>query len=317
MTNFDKVIPPGSEGKVNATVDIAHSKGAIQKQIQLETDDPDSSQRTLFIKAMIKTYLDIQPTEQITFRISKGQAESQDLTLTPAAGQTIKLHDAVVNSSFFDVKLTARGDAYSLNVSVKPDVPVGSQQAVIKIQEDGPEKEVSIPIFALVQGPISVAPPAISFDIQNYPLSVAPSVASDVRKDPGVDSVVVDHMAAGTSLRVISQNTKWYQVITPGSKVGWISKLKVKTTKAAPHPEPVMIALQKVNGAEFKVLDYSTNLTQIKVEKVTDGGKNYTFRITLMRYNPKEKGNVTGSIIVKTDEPEQASIRIPVYINVS
>jgi Bacterial SH3 domain len=317
VTNFDKVIPPGSEGKVNATVDIGHSKGAIQKQIQLETDDPDTSQTNLFIKAVIKTYVDIQPSEQITFRLNKGRPESQDLTITPAAGQGIKLHDAVVNSNFFDVKLEPRGDAYALNVSVKPDVPIGSQQAVIKIQEDGPEKEVTIPIYALVQGAISVAPPAVAFDIRNYPETVAPPLALDIHKEPGTDSAVIENLAAGSSLRVISQNTKWYQVITPSNKVGWIDKLKVKTTKAYARPEPVTVALQKANGADFKVLDYSTTLAQIKVEKLTDDGKNYTFKITLLRYNHAEKGNITGSIIVKTDEPDQASIRIPVYINVS
>ena len=102
MTNFDKVIPPGSEGKINASVDISHATGAIQKSIQVETNDPQTPNTTLVIKAAIKSYVTAVP-DQLRFQLKKGETQSQEVKLTTAYEKPITLSNPTVDSDMFEV----------------------------------------------------------------------------------------------------------------------------------------------------------------------------------------------------------------------
>ncbi len=68
MTEFDKVIPPGGEGKVKASFDTAHYKGPTSKSIQVITNDAAKSPVVLQLKAEIIPAIDVQPGESVTTR---------------------------------------------------------------------------------------------------------------------------------------------------------------------------------------------------------------------------------------------------------
>jgi len=65
VTKFDEVIPPGSEGRVHASVDISHIKGLVEKYVDLETNDPAQSRARVSIRANVKTYIDVLPAEVV------------------------------------------------------------------------------------------------------------------------------------------------------------------------------------------------------------------------------------------------------------
>ncbi len=317
MTRFDKVIPPGSEGKVYATVDVAHAKGPIQKQITLATNDPQRPEAVLYIKAVIKSYVDIMPTDQVRFTVTRGEDATQNVTLVPENGRKIEFGEPSVNSDYFDVKKQP-GDAYELKVSLKPTTPIGTQQAVVTVPASGlPDKKVDIPIIAVVRGPITVLPAVVSFTIRTFPEEVAARALAEVRQDAGDQSVAVGTVDAGAAMRVIEQNPAWYHVITPSNKIGWIAKSAVKTVKESEKPKPLIVNIEKFNGGAFKMLDYSANLPQIKVEKVPAEGNSYNLRVSLADIDLTKKANFNGIVVVKTDDAYQPVVNIPVYIVVS
>jgi len=329
VTRFDRVIPPGSEGKVFASIDISHVKGAIQKHVEIETSDPVRSKATLYVKANVKTYIDIAPEEQVRFTVMKGEANTQELTITPNA--KVQLHDASVDSNLFAVKLTppdAKGNL-RLSVTVKNTAAIGTQQATVRLAVDGiPTKEITIPVFAIVRGPISVNPQVVSFVLRTFPEEVNAESAVELRKEAIVDAAPFATVPKDTKLRVLGQKEEWYRVIYSDPKsaqknqLGWVKKASVKGTVDTDGAESKTVSIQKVDGKSFKMLDYSTNLTQIKVERVpedpkTSNGTNYSLKVSLVGIDRTQKANVNGSLIVKTDDANQPEVKIPIYIIVS
>ena len=103
MTRFDKFIPPGSEGKVYASVDISHIKGAVQKSIDVMTNDANRPNVTLVIKASVKTLVDFAPEEQVRFNVTKGTLGTQELIVS--ADPSVKLMSPVTDSDMIAVKM--------------------------------------------------------------------------------------------------------------------------------------------------------------------------------------------------------------------
>ncbi len=312
-----------------ASIDVSHVKGQIQKHVEIETDDPGRPKVTLFIKANVKTYVDVIPEEQIRFMVMKGEGGTQQLTLTPNA--KIKLHDATVDSSLFDVKMTppdSNGNV-RLSVSLKNTAEIGTQQSTLHIGVDGiPVKEITIPVFATVRGPISVNPQVVSFVIRTFPEEVHGDAEVPLRKEADEKAAPVVTVPKGSTLRVLGQKDGWYRVVYSDEKsrqknqLGWVKKASVTGTNESEVPEARTVSLQKVNGKSFKMLDYSSSLSQIKVEKAppdpnSAAGTNYNLKVSLVGVDRSQKTQVSGSLTVKTDDADQPEVKIPVYIIVS
>lgn len=337
MTKFDEVIPSGSEGKVYASVDVSHAVGPIEKSIDVETNDAAQPHAKLSIKATIKTYFDIKPMEQIRFTVSKGKADSKELTITPTYEKPLKLlAPKTTNPEAFDLKLTppAGGSKdYKLLVSLKSTIKVGNQSATVTIPvEGGTVPAPEIQVFAVVRGPIEANPALVSFQVKTFPDEISATSSATVYQQPDESTPVVTKSDAGQPMRVIAQKSGWYQVITGGTpnpaptnpgqpamtRVGWVKKSDVKTTREAAPPPEQNITLVKATG-NFKVLEMISTLEEVKLELQPKEGEAKTFTIKARLADPGEikKNEAPGSIIVKTDDPEQPEVRVPLYVIVS
>ena len=319
MTNFDKVIPPGSEGKVTASVDLAHAKGPIEKNVEITTNDPDHPTMKLFLKANVKTYVDVQPTDMVRFTVEKGQEQTQELTLTPTYDKPVKLHDATVDSEVYEVKLTpadAQETKYKLNITIKKTAPIGMQRATISIPADGiPTKVLPLQVMAVVRGAIAAMPQNVTFAIHTYPDEVTSTAAVSVRQQANPTGAVVTQLPAGSPVKVIAQQNDWYQVLIPENKIGWVNKTVVKPTRPAEGAAPQTVTLQKTKGT-FKILDISMPNPNVKVERMPDNGdgKSYSLKVTVQESQGLPQNGGIGSITVKTDDPDQPEVQIPVYV---
>lgn len=329
MTDFTKVIPPGSEGKITASVNLAHAKGPIEKYVTVKTNDPDRSEFKLTLKAAVKSYVDMQPMDSIRFTVDKGQNQTQEITLTPSYKDPIHLTSAVADANWVSVSLTPSGPddnkekEYKLKASITDSAKVGTENATIKITAEGsPEPEIVIPVSAVIRGAISINPPMLTFLIKSFPEEVGARAAVNVRQTGDPNGAVLFKLPAESSMRVINQNPEWYQIVTLGdastpnvNKVGWVSKSVVKATKMSVPPTEQSIVLQKSSGP-FKVLNY-LGIPELKVQMDPGAdGKTYTFRVSVNDL-PKTPRTIPGNIQVKTDDPDQSSVNIPVYIIIS
>ncbi len=327
MTRFDKVIPPGSEGKIYASVDIGHSKGPVQKLVDIKTNDPKRPDAKVVIKATIKTLVDVQPTEQIRFSVSKGTLKTMDLFLMP--DPSVKLLPPVVRSELISAKLTPdKNGRQKLTVDLKKSDIIGTHATEIQIPVEGPIKEVIVPVIIMVQGPLQVTPRIISFVLKGYPEEVLVNESVNVMQAADPAAAVVEKVAAGRKLKVINESKGWLQVITfqkegtaqsvPVQRIGWVQSTAVKPLKLADLPDPQEISIQISNGKTFHVLDLRSTLPSVKVDKKAAGSNPGTYQLTvrLLDMDRNKKGNTRGEIVVNTDNVDQPQLKIPVFINV-
>ena len=326
MTQYDKVIPPGSEGKILASVDISHLKGPINKYVDFKSNDPINPDQRITIKADVKVFVEVQPAEQVRFIGPKGQPASQELTLIPRQG--VKLLNATGAENLVDLKLEPSGEQYKLKVGLKEGLAVGNYNSTITVGVEGPVKEVTIPVLAIVRGPLTVVPPVISFYVSTFPAEVEIAYTTDVHQAPDPTSQVTEKIEVGRKFTVLSQNADWYQVVTsetaeklpngrtiPSRKIGWLRKGAVKTSRESPLPGPQKVSLQNATGT-LKVLHFSTDIQDIKVKAENQNPNTYEFTVTLVHANRSKKGNLKGAIKVRTDNAQQPELSIPVVITV-
>ena len=330
MTKFDKVIPPGSEGKVYASVDISHSKGLIQKGIEVSSNDPTRPSFNLTIKARIKTLVDFEPEEHIRFNVTKGSLRTQTLTVLP--DPSVKLGSPVVSSDMISAKLApSAAGKQTLTVELKRSDIIGTHASEVKIPVQGAIKEVTVPVVVIVRGPIQVTPTMVSFVLKTHPEEVVVTQNTTVRQSADVSAVVVENVVSGKKLKVLAEDKGWYQVMTfeknggqkstdkiPYRKIGWIPVGTVKASKMAEIPQPQEVTLQASAGKAFHVLNVQSTLSSVKVEKKPPvaGSKGYQLSVKLTDASQKTKGSLRGEILVNTDSADQPQVKIPVFVNV-
>lgn len=334
MTKYDKVIPPGSEGKVIASINLAHIKGMVEKGVDIETNDPTQERAKLIIRATVKTYVDVRPAEQLNFMVNKGETQTQELTLVPTYEKPITVTGATVNNDMFEVEVQpgaaspdeaavspgAKGQQYKLKVRIKEEAKIGKTRAALLVNLTGaPQATLEIPILVTVQGPISVNPPLISFQIRSYPQEVIPLKTVNVRQNPDVSAAVTSKASIPAPLRVIAAKDEWYQVITNENKVGWVNRKGVKVSRKGENIFSQQVSIVKTTEGNFKVLKYSSTIPQVKVEMTSQptAQKKYDLKVSLLNRDQIKSRIPPGQIIIQTDDVEQPELTIPVYINIS
>jgi hypothetical protein len=162
VADFDKVIKPGSTGKVTAHVDTTAFAGPIAKSVTLETNDPNTPTAQLTIHAIVKPYVEAYPAGFLRFNLLQGDADSQTLTLfseedDPFEIKSIEVPGDYVKATF--AKIEKKEDLapnvgkpgqsqYKVNVTVGgPDAKIGPLADKIRIitnSKHQPEYQVSI-----------------------------------------------------------------------------------------------------------------------------------------------------------------------------
>jgi hypothetical protein len=306
-------------------VDVSHSKGVIQKHIDIQTNDPKRPTAKVFIKATVKTLVDVQPQEQIRFTVEKGTLTAQELFLT--ADPSVKLGTPVASSKLISANLTPDKDGrQKLTVRLEQADQIGMQTTEVKIPVNGAIKEVTIPVWIHVRGPIQVTPKIVSFVLKNHPEEVVLKSASNIRQAPDPSAAIVEKMPAGRKLRVLAESNGWFQVITfetettesvMEQRIGWIRSSLVNASKAAGLPDPQEVSIQIAKGRTFQVLDLRSTLPSIKVEKKSTTEPNkHALVVSLLKADRNQKGNLRGEIVVNTDNADQPQVKIPVFVNI-
>ena len=173
VASFDKVIKPGGEGKVVSSVDTKNFSGPISKSILLISNDPDRPQLNLFVKAIVKPYVDILPTGYLRFSVVKGDTAAQDVVLVseektfkPTVAETAQPYvKAELIPAGEKDKIAGRpGDQYKLHVSVTSDAPEGLLNAPIRVATGVTQQPtLEIPVSGYIRARVSVTPALVNF----------------------------------------------------------------------------------------------------------------------------------------------------------
>jgi hypothetical protein len=173
VASFDRIIKPGAEGKIQSTVDTKSFSGPISKSVLVISNDPERPQMNLFIKAMVKPFVDVVPQPFVRFSVIKGDTAAQDVILIseekgfrPTIAETSQPYvKAEILPAGDKDKIPGRpGEQYKVHVNVQPDAPEGLLNAPIRIATGVTQQPtVEIPVSGIVRPRVSVTPVTVNF----------------------------------------------------------------------------------------------------------------------------------------------------------
>jgi len=173
VASFDKIIKPGGEGKIHSSVDTKSFSGPISKSVLVVSNDPDRPQVNLFIKALVKPYVDVLPQAFVRFSVIKGDNAGQDVLLVseekgfrPTIAETSQPYvKAEILPAGDKDKIPGRaGDQYKVRINVMPDAPEGLLNAPIRVATGvSQQPTIEIPVSGIVRPRVSVTPVTVNF----------------------------------------------------------------------------------------------------------------------------------------------------------
>jgi hypothetical protein len=200
VSNFDKLIKPGAEGKVHTSVDTKSFAGPISKSVLVVSNDPDRPQMNLFVKAIVKPFVDVAPQQYVRFSVVKGDPASQDVILIseekgfkPTVAETAQPYvKAEVSPAGDKDKIAGRpGEQYKLAISVTADAPEGLLNAPVRVTTGvAQQPNLEVPVSGIVRPRVSVSPITVNFG--NFTAG----------KDPITRNIVVTNNKPGTPVKV-------------------------------------------------------------------------------------------------------------------
>ena len=172
VASFDKVIKAGDEGKVVSHVDTKTFSGPIAKSIMLVSNDPDRPQINLFIKAIVKPFVDVLPA-YVRFSVIKGDSDSQNVILL-SEEKSFKPAVAEASQPYVKAEIAPAGEKdkipghpgeqYRLKLTVTGDAPEGLLNAPVRITTGVPQQpQVEIPVAGIVRARVQVTPVLVNF----------------------------------------------------------------------------------------------------------------------------------------------------------
>ncbi len=200
VSSFDKVIKPGTDGKVHTSVDTKSFSGPISKSVLVVSNDPDRPQMNLFVKAVVKPFVDIAPQAYVRFSVVKGDPAAQDVILIseekgfkPSVAETSQPYvKAEITPAGDKEKIAGRpGEQYKLAVAVTPDAPEGLLNAPIRINTGVQQQPtIEVPVSGIVRPRVSVTPITVNFG------NFTPG------KDPITRNIVITNNKPATPVKV-------------------------------------------------------------------------------------------------------------------
>jgi hypothetical protein len=175
VAEFDKTIAPGQTGKVHAVVDTVTFNGPIAKGVTVFTNDPDTPQLELTVRAKVEPYVSVKPGYARYITV-------QGEPLEGSIAQTIWVPDGTpmevtgVDSPWPFLKVTyreatteerasdAKGKVWRVEMALSNDAKVGPLSDYVTVHTSHPkQKIVQIPVSGFVRPVIAVTPPVADF----------------------------------------------------------------------------------------------------------------------------------------------------------
>jgi uncharacterized protein DUF1573 len=200
VASFDKLIKPGTEGKIVTSVDTKSFSGPISKSLLIVSNDPERPQLNLFIKATVKPFVDVLPQPYVRFAVVKGDSDTREVILV-SEEKTFKPSVAEVAQPYVKAEVALAGekdkiaghpgDQYKLKITIGPDAPEGLLNAPIRVSTGVTQQPtIEVPVSGLVRERVSVTPKLVNFG--NFTAG----------KDPITRNIVVNNNKPQTAIRV-------------------------------------------------------------------------------------------------------------------
>lgn len=162
MARFDREIPPGGEGKVTLTVNLAGYRGKVTKSATVYGNDPQTPRVSLSIHAKVVPFVDIRPSDTVVFRGPAAALKPQELEVESAKTpmHILRVESDLEKNVSVTVETLAEGARYRVVVANRAER--GTYSGRIRLITDHPQKgELWIAVRGMVEGPIGIRPTSL------------------------------------------------------------------------------------------------------------------------------------------------------------
>lgn len=173
ISEYDRVIKPGAEGKIALKIETKQFSGPIAKTALVLTNDPSMSQLTLHVAAYVKPYVETYPYGFFRLQALTGDTATSDMILgsdDPAFAPTkIEVPYKFLKTTLVELPakehVAGKGaKQYKLTLSNAPDSPEGLLSGYVKLQTGVPKQpEVELAISGYIKPTVTVTPGMINF----------------------------------------------------------------------------------------------------------------------------------------------------------
>jgi hypothetical protein len=175
VAEFDKVIAPGKEGKIELVLEGDKVHGEFSKTATVMTNDPDHPQLTLTIAGTEIPYVNVKPEGTVYLHGRYDEVVEKTITLS-SNEKTQPLEIKKVSSNIDDkidysVRPGKEKGEFELRVAKKADVPPSSAFDNLTIQTNSTQApETVLQVHVLSKGAISVTPSTLNFGVVKFGL---------------------------------------------------------------------------------------------------------------------------------------------------
>lgn len=321
---FDKIIPPGGEGKITLKVDTARFKGQISKSASVTTNDASQPNLRLVVNANVTTFIDVLPRDVVTFRQYRGEEKKQEVTVRSNEPGKFEIKDVQVNGDSIKHELIRNGDSeYTVAVWLDKAAAIGNVSGSLKLlTSSAKEPNVTLTVRGSVLGQISVNPSTLYFRVDGSSKEL--KVTSDglnMRERGELGAPVVAKLDKDAVLKVDEVVGEWSKVRAPDGKQGWVFNKLVEAVAGGGGEQTKVLNVTHRQAGEFKITSteiegakIDASSLKIEAEAVREGA---SYRVTVTYAGGLAKGNYTGKVVLGTSDSEEPSVEIPLYIVVT
>jgi len=168
VASFDKVIPPGQEGKINFQIDGSRIHEAFSKSASVSTNDPKHPMLTIALAGKVIPYVEIQPSRQIYLSGMYGEKVSKEIIVS--SNEKKKNFKITGLSSNIDDKITysyapdTEPGRYKITVWKNPKLPTLNTWGNLNIDTNNEHSsQTVIQVSVATRGSILCQPSQINF----------------------------------------------------------------------------------------------------------------------------------------------------------
>jgi len=168
VAKFDKVIPPGQEGKVEMVIEGNKVHGKFHKSATVHSNDPAHPVMTLSISGDILSYVEVQPATRVYLQGRFGEKVEKTVTIKSNEEdldfRVVKVESNIDDKITYKLSDRLEDGSYELKIWKNPKLPSVNTYGSVYLHtnsKNAPEKTLQVQV--ITKGAFTVQPSVVNF----------------------------------------------------------------------------------------------------------------------------------------------------------